>query len=517
MNERPRQFLPGVVGADVPVPDATPVNATPGNGPLAGQTQNFDLNLVNFDWVTWHDYEWENWIVVDALLNVAIGFLNIRGIWQPTTDYSAGESVFDPADITQLYLCVQTHTSSTDFEVDKPLYWQIRDNADAPVQSVFGRIGQIEAQEGDYSDFYYTEAEVDASQAAQDLLIQANATAIGQNSTDIANNAAAIAALQTDLGDNYYNKTEIDAQQQAQQDAWEQYTDDAIASIPPTDLSNYYTKSEIDSQQAIQDNGISNNALLIATNAGDIDALEIATANNALAISNLDSRVTALENAGGATVTIGDEFPDDAAVVNGDMHYKTTEVVGLYVYYDDGDSTQWVQTNGGTGELNVEGAQIRVQSFRMASLYTMPSGPDWWPIAQFTNETNGAGTAFCVSDGGTIRFTEAGTYKVTCMLRFLSGLLDGNRIDGMVGMYKNDAWDTESGSYGMPWYMRNYQDAGTNVLIRDAGATIEYIMNFAVDDTMYPVARYNREGGFIDPTQLSVNNLGSVINIQKVA
>lgn len=51
--------------------------------------------------------------------------------------------------------------------------------------------------------------------------------------------------------------------------------------------------------------------------------------------------------AGGATVTIGDTFP--TGQVPGDLHYLTGNTVGLYVYYDDGTSGQWVQTNGGGG------------------------------------------------------------------------------------------------------------------------------------------------------------------------
>ena len=91
-------FLPGVAGVDVPVVQVTPKNASTGNGPIVGLTTNYSLNLVNFDWVTWHDYEWENWVEVDALIFAAIGFLNLRGIWRALTDYNAGDSVFDPAE-----------------------------------------------------------------------------------------------------------------------------------------------------------------------------------------------------------------------------------------------------------------------------------------------------------------------------------------------------------------------------------------------------------------------------------
>lgn len=193
-----RRFLPGVFGADVPVNDrigAQNINrsVTEGNGPLSGQTRNYDLNLVNFDWTTWHDYEWENWIQVDALIFAAIGFLNLRGIWRANTEYTAGDSVFDPEDTTKVYLCEASHTSGTNFQTDLPLYWVERQEATPPVSSVFGRIGAVTAQANDYASFYspighthteaqiidldkYTQAEINAQQSAQDAEIAARLT-----------------------------------------------------------------------------------------------------------------------------------------------------------------------------------------------------------------------------------------------------------------------------------------------------------------------------------------------------
>jgi hypothetical protein len=231
MTKLPRQFLPGSVGADVPLPNITPKNATTGNGPLAGQTVHFDLNLVNFDWVTWHDYEWENWTQVDALLNTAIGFLNIKGLWRPDTNYLPAQSVYDPEDISRLYRCDVAHTSSTDFADDKPLYWTLIDKVTPPVESVFGRFGNVVAQVGDYSAFFYTKAQVDASQAVQDQRISQNETDIGdnaaqivvniadiaQNAADIIANAGQIAANMSAIANNaanfgnYYTKAESDA------------------------------------------------------------------------------------------------------------------------------------------------------------------------------------------------------------------------------------------------------------------------------------------------------------------
>lgn len=289
MNTRPRHFLPGIAGASQPMKSLTPtpLNAQPGNGPIAGLTDFFSLNLVNFDWVTWHDYEWENWVAVDALLNAAIGFLSIRGIWRPNTAYTAGDTVFDPADTTLLYTAHTNHTSSTDFNIDKPLYWDLKQAATPPVQSVFGRIGAVVATAGDYDAFYYTQAQVDASQAAQDALIS-------QNATDIT-------SINTNLGANYYTKAEVDAAQAVQDSAIAQNASDiaqnvsdiaanaaAIAAVSGDLSANYYTKTEQDATDAAQDANITQNASDITANANAISALATDLANNYYTIAQQD-------------------------------------------------------------------------------------------------------------------------------------------------------------------------------------------------------------------------------------
>lgn len=120
-------------------------------GPLLGTTINFGLNLTNFNWLTWHTYEWQNWTVVDTLLNAAIGFLNLQGVWRAGTDYTAGQTVLDPTDLTTLFLCMQTHTAGQDWAVDEPLYWEERIDSNAPVTSVHARIGDVVGVLGDYS------------------------------------------------------------------------------------------------------------------------------------------------------------------------------------------------------------------------------------------------------------------------------------------------------------------------------------------------------------------------------
>ena len=208
MNDRPRQFLPGLLKADTKqksIDSRAVSNAQPGNGPLAGLTNNYSLNLVNFDWVTWHDYEWNNWVTVDALIFAAIGFLNLKGIWRANTAYGAGESVFDPTDVTQIYLCNTPHTSGTNFNTDKPLYWDLRTDVTAPVSSVFGRIGDVVGVSTDYVAFYpmrsevYTKSQSDAQISAINQVNQGQDTAIANNNAAITVNANAITALNTNI------------------------------------------------------------------------------------------------------------------------------------------------------------------------------------------------------------------------------------------------------------------------------------------------------------------------------
>jgi len=189
---RPRRFLPGIFGADVPydvtLPPAYQALADEGNGPVAGYTNVFDFNLINFNWVTWHDYEWQNWIQVDALLNTAIGFLNIKGIWRPLTTYTAGDGVYDPTDTSKFYRANDAHTSSTDFATDIAAgHWTLVTELGPPVESVFGRTGNVIAAAGDYAAFYPSIASVDAKNATQDTAITNAASAAAAANTN-ANN-----------------------------------------------------------------------------------------------------------------------------------------------------------------------------------------------------------------------------------------------------------------------------------------------------------------------------------------
>lgn len=121
MTIRPRSFLPQTLAV------------TAGNGPIAGYTQRYNLNLVNYDWVTWHNYEWENWVVLDALLNAALAGTVIEGAWKPNTAYTVNDVVVDTRDGTML-IAVASHTSSENLDADIAAgKWGDYDISGAPV------------------------------------------------------------------------------------------------------------------------------------------------------------------------------------------------------------------------------------------------------------------------------------------------------------------------------------------------------------------------------------------------
>lgn len=97
-------------------------------GPLLGTTSNYGFNLVNFDWSAWHDYEHENWTVIDALLAAFIGINNVAGQWANNTSYTVGQRLVDGDDGT-IWEVLVAHTSAASgtFAADRtanPTYWQ---------------------------------------------------------------------------------------------------------------------------------------------------------------------------------------------------------------------------------------------------------------------------------------------------------------------------------------------------------------------------------------------------------
>lgn len=111
---------------------------------IYGYTTRFKLKLVNFDWATWHDTEWENWQVMDALIYNYLTLANVRGAWANSTAYAISDKAVDPTAGT-IWECVASHTSSASgtFSTERstyPTYWsQIGGAVDADAAAQYAQ------------------------------------------------------------------------------------------------------------------------------------------------------------------------------------------------------------------------------------------------------------------------------------------------------------------------------------------------------------------------------------------
>jgi hypothetical protein len=96
---------------------------------IRGYTANYNFKLINFDTPRWHTLEYANWNQLDAMF-LQVGVPGIRGEWQNSTDYIAGERVFD-AQTAVMYRCLVDHTSPPtgtfeDARNLQPTYWTLQ-------------------------------------------------------------------------------------------------------------------------------------------------------------------------------------------------------------------------------------------------------------------------------------------------------------------------------------------------------------------------------------------------------
>lgn len=97
--------------------------------------------------------------------------------------------------------------------------------------------------------------------------------------------------------------------------------------------------------------------------------------------------------------TAGPTFPATPKV--NDLHYKTTSVVGLYVYLDDGTSKQWVQGNG-IGPTNIYTKAQADTAFVNVTGDTMTGALQVDNANIALNETGGTDTITLAAASGTI-------------------------------------------------------------------------------------------------------------------
>jgi len=165
------------------------------------------------------------------------------------------------------------------------------------------------------------------------------------------------------------------------------------------DLSDVNTMTPTDGQVLTWDNA--NSRWDAASPSGgsyndaSVDAhLNTSTAatNEVLSWNGTDYDWVAQSGGGGASVTTADTAPSSPS--DGDLWYDTT-TLRLYVYYNDGSSSQWVKANpSGSGS----GASVAVQE-------TAPSNPSsgdlWWDTADLI-------MAVYYSDGDSSQWVQIG-------------------------------------------------------------------------------------------------------------
>lgn len=96
---------------------------------VRGFTPNFKFKLINFDTPRWHTLEYDNWKQLDYTLGLA-GIQQNSGVWLNGVPYIVGERVID-ADLGELYRCLVAHTSAATgtFAEDRaanPSYWVLQ-------------------------------------------------------------------------------------------------------------------------------------------------------------------------------------------------------------------------------------------------------------------------------------------------------------------------------------------------------------------------------------------------------
>lgn len=100
------------------------------SGAIQGYTSNFKLLKVNFNWITWHDYEHANWDTVDALLYSITAINNIQGVWSNDLAVIVGDRYIDALDgtIWEVLISHTTATTPITFTADRtanPLNWVV--------------------------------------------------------------------------------------------------------------------------------------------------------------------------------------------------------------------------------------------------------------------------------------------------------------------------------------------------------------------------------------------------------
>ena len=94
---------------------------------MATRTANYKFDLVDFNTKPWHFREHDNWRQLDGILATLTTIVNIAGVWDNATAYTASQKLVD-GDLGTLWTCEVAHTSASTgtFAEDRaanPTYW----------------------------------------------------------------------------------------------------------------------------------------------------------------------------------------------------------------------------------------------------------------------------------------------------------------------------------------------------------------------------------------------------------
>lgn len=79
---------------------------------IYGYTKNYNLIKPEFDSDTWHDYEYDNLDVIDAVLGTILKVNNFKGIWKNDETYNVGDCVA-VQETSEIYTVAVQHTTDS--------------------------------------------------------------------------------------------------------------------------------------------------------------------------------------------------------------------------------------------------------------------------------------------------------------------------------------------------------------------------------------------------------------------
>jgi hypothetical protein len=74
------------------------------------RTPNYNLELIDFDTIPWHEKEHDNWSTIDAVFANFISINSMQGVWQNALAITVGQRFVDPEEGT-IYTALVAHTS----------------------------------------------------------------------------------------------------------------------------------------------------------------------------------------------------------------------------------------------------------------------------------------------------------------------------------------------------------------------------------------------------------------------